>query len=204
MQTSIIEGAVVVRIELDRLIEILDGALMLPKGSVGVGAVKEGGSKLRIELDGPIEILNGALILANGLVDTASVIERMGVIRVELDGPIEILDGTVVLPQAKISTGAVVVGIGQDSGPIMPSLDDRCAAANLLVRRHAAFSVAPLPLLQGLSESRRGECCPQRHGRDGNGDQPNHSSSPVPVFKLAPGGPSRPGGFHGMICSMGA
>jgi hypothetical protein len=46
---AVVEGEDVIRIELDRLVEVLDGAVVLALASVGMAAVEKGEGKIRGE-----------------------------------------------------------------------------------------------------------------------------------------------------------
>src|ERR1039457_2062397 len=73
--SAIVEGTGVVRIELDGLVVVVDGAVVLAFVEVGVAAIGEGQGVVRIELDGLVEILDGAVVLAFVGVGAAAIVE---------------------------------------------------------------------------------------------------------------------------------
>jgi len=59
-----VEDFGVVRIELDRLVMVLDGAVEFAFAYVGVAAIAEGVGVVRIELDRLVIVLDGAVVFA--------------------------------------------------------------------------------------------------------------------------------------------
>src|ERR1700720_1425902 len=70
-----VEGNGVVWIELDRLIQVLDGAVVLPLAAIGIAAVAECQGKVWIKLDRLIEILDGAVVFGFAEIGVAAIAE---------------------------------------------------------------------------------------------------------------------------------
>ena len=74
----------VLRVELDRLIEVGDGAVGVALHAVGHAAVVEGHRHAGIELDRLVEVGDGAVEIALVAVGETAVVEGQRVLRVEL------------------------------------------------------------------------------------------------------------------------
>ena len=72
---AVVEGASVARDEPDRLVVILNRAVVFAFATVGVTAVEKSGGELRVEPDRLVVVLNGAIELLPGVESDASVVE---------------------------------------------------------------------------------------------------------------------------------
>ena len=87
----------VIRVELDGLIVVRDGAIEVLLEIVGYAAVVEGQGEIRVEPDGLVVVCNGAVGRAHGTVRNAPIVVSIGVIRVEQDGLVEVRDSAVTV-----------------------------------------------------------------------------------------------------------
>ena len=101
-ESAIVIGHRIVRLELDRGVEVGDGAAEVALEFIGVAAVIEGDRVVRVELDRLIEILDGA-------VDRVLVPERQAAIVIS-----ETVAGVVFYRLIEIENGAIEVAFGPE------------------------------------------------------------------------------------------
>ena len=99
-----------VGIELDRLVIVLDGAVVLAFDLVGVATIEEGISVFRIELDGLVIVLDGAVVLAFALEGEATIEEGVGVSRIELDRLTAVQGGAVKVALVMVGGTTIIEG----------------------------------------------------------------------------------------------
>ena len=133
---AIEEGDGEFRVELDGLVVVLDGAVVLAFGAVGEAAIDEDDRTFRVERDGLIVVLDGAIVLAFIAVGSAAIVEDVGVAGVELDGLVEVLDGAVVLAFIAVGGAAIVEGDDEVVLRYLARLDHGGAAADPKVERN--------------------------------------------------------------------
>lgn len=73
----------VLRIQRDRLVQIVDRPLILAQAVVRRPAVQVGGRPVGIKLDGPVQSVDRSLVLAEPNQDPAPVLESFGVVGTE-------------------------------------------------------------------------------------------------------------------------
>ena|SRR3974390_121946 len=94
-ETAIVEGVGIVRIKLDRQVEVLNGAVNLVDFVVSIATIIEGNGLVRIKLDRLVVVLDGAIILALSEVGVAAIADGFDVVRIEFDCLVVVLDGAV-------------------------------------------------------------------------------------------------------------
>ncbi len=131
---AVVDRQRVTRIEPDRLIEILDGALVVALLVVGVAAaVVDRRCVLRIELDRLIEVRNRVVVFALGAIGKAAAVERAGVPRIERDGLLEIGHRLIELALLAINLAAIAVRDGHRLRFVLGGFDHgRASSGDLL------------------------------------------------------------------------
>src|SRR5882724_1323667 len=105
-----IEAQGKLRIELDGLVTVVDGAVRLTLVEEGLCTVDEGQGHLGIELYGFIVVMHGTIHLALADVSQAPIVHgRGGKWRIELQDLIEILDGPIEVGLVEIGNPAIEV-----------------------------------------------------------------------------------------------
>src|SRR5262245_22953989 len=151
---AVVEGGSEIRFKLDRLVVIVDGAIVVAPAQLRVATVEVSLSR-RLELDRLIVIRNGAVVLVLAFESHAAIVVSPGELRVELDRLVVVLNGAIIIPLKSVTDAAIVEGLRQLLASIAGRFDNRRTTVDTLIDRHRVLALAPGPLVGRLCERRR-------------------------------------------------
>lgn len=118
---SILDGLGKIRVELNRLVVIANGLVVLALGVVGQAAVIESYGVARVEAYRFIVIQDSAIVLAFVVISISAIGESLGVAGVEFDSASVVFDGAVHLAFRAVGQSAIV----ERAGVVRIELDRR-------------------------------------------------------------------------------
>src|SRR5262245_33960696 len=171
----VVEGGREIRLELDRLVVVVDGAIVVTLAELGVAAVEVVTFSRRLELDRLVVIEDGAVVFAVLVVGDAAVVVGDGEFGVELDRLVVVRNGAVIVALEPVADAAIVEGLRELVALIACRFDDGGTTVDALIDGHGVLALAPAALLRRLCERRRAGkqdagqdraetlCCHARH-----------------------------------------
>ena len=132
-----LKGTALVRHQLDRLAEVLEGRIVLGKRGVGVAPVVVGGAVIRREGDGAVEVLHRLFGVAEIHQRVAAIVVDGGVLAARLDRLVEVVDRLLGLLQPPFGDAAVAIDARLDE------IGDLRRGQCLVVRGDRPCRIAP-------------------------------------------------------------